>query len=458
MIRSLLSLPALLLLLSVNVQAQSFFGELDYKPLELSFRDEKRLPFIMKEERMNFETGEYEYLEDNIFYYNSKKDFEKVIKVSGADSLEKTIFSYDAKGRNTESFTYLWSAERNEWFAFDQLLTEYNADGSVKKSLNHFYDITGTLVKTEGSMVEKLYDSQSRLMEYINWIYVDTGWVKETSESYFYTGTSVYYDSLHNYTHYSPSGPMLSPLKKRVTSIKRNQQGKPLEYIIRREPESIQEQDTILVNYTYNDSGSVKDIYYWNDDQLLFRLANRTVKYTTPVNHIVSIFYQEYGDVLTPQYKVTLFLDSKKRLTGYNYLMYSEDAWMDYQHLETSFVRDKAGILQEVLIKSWQYGELTEQSRTSVVSYVESGAVAIRDASEKPALFVAPNPAGSFIKLNDIKGEKVVIYNSEGIQAIISEKTEDGIVDIESLTPGLYFIKVSGENGETARGARFIKR
>ncbi len=76
----------------------------------------------------------------------------------------------------------------------------------------------------------------------------------------------------------------------------------------------------------------------------------------------------------------------------------------------------------------------------------------------KNAITVYPNPANNYIKINyplTVKINRTAIYDVNGKEIISGESDKNTIIDVSSLSSGLYFIQIEIRN--TILIKRFVK-
>lgn len=100
---------------------------------------------------------------------------------------------------------------------------------------------------------------------------------------------------------------------------------------------------------------------------------------------------------------------------------------------------------------------LCTSSRSSVTVYV-LGNTSVSEHNEDSGLKIFPNPTGDFLTI-DVGGEllrAVSVYDAEGKQVLTKRVSVSGVLDVTSINPGSYLLRVEYADGR-CRWAKFVK-
>jgi hypothetical protein len=92
-----------------------------------------------------------------------------------------------------------------------------------------------------------------------------------------------------------------------------------------------------------------------------------------------------------------------------------------------------------------------DQVYTSSFSVIENIGTGIEQLNSLSTVFIYPNPASNYIQLSSIRGiESIEILNLSGAK-VLQERSSLKKIDIEGLTPGVYFVKLKTKNNEAIK-------
>lgn len=100
---------------------------------------------------------------------------------------------------------------------------------------------------------------------------------------------------------------------------------------------------------------------------------------------------------------------------------------------------------------------LCTSSRSSVTVYI-LGNTSVSEHNEDSGLKIFPNPTGDFLTI-DVGSEPlraVSVYDSEGKRVLTKRVSVSGVLDVTSIKPGSYLLRVEYADGR-CRWAKFVK-
>ena len=176
-------------------------------------------------------------------------------------------------------------------------------------------------------------------------------------------------------------------------------------------------------------------------------------------NKAILLEYHSSNDSLS-----MLWIESIGSLNGFDYKhRYFEIAGdLLFEYLDTSlsypkynyFAHAKCKFVNEVTTFNTDSILLSERS-FEACDYQQSISLAIKDEDATSFLKIFPNPASTYLNIEiGFSGTQYQIFDSYG-RRLLNGKLEENRIDVSSLVPGLYFLRV--ESDGKAYSARFVK-
>lgn len=210
-------------------------------------------------------------------------------------------------------------------------------------------------------------------------------------------------------------------------------------------------------------------VYEWDKNQKQYTQTEKALVKTNSKGLVIEaeLFVQDSTQWVS-QFKITFEYDSKKNQTR-NSELYKDSIGNWIKNTESIFAYDTTVDINDLAIPNQKYFESTflspiyskplkytslEYSEGQVYESTESNykykgfETAVEDINNLDVT-VYPNPVNDakFIKIDNTSISEVEIYNSIGKLVYKNLITQKGIIDMENIIPGVYFLYINNSHG-----------
>ncbi len=396
---------------------------------------------------------------DSIIGY-SKNPSNQQFNIPGS----KNMFIYDINGNINNVSFFTWDSQTNSWFKRND--QQYSNNGKTIIATDYTVNKSKTITTLSYNSTGKLILSQS-----LHWNYVMNQWIDTTRYTYDYNANNQI-SSIVKTIHVTTPNQFLYEFKYKYTYNSNN-------LLILFEHKTYNYNTQLWQNYdkkeyTYNSSGEkVSEIcseWYYTNWELL---CKDDYSYDSQGNLTLDFIYFWLINKWDPDQKLEYQYDNNNNMIevrrgGFN----TNGQFVYYERNRRMYdlsVSSNQLILPPSLIGQFN-NKLTERegdqrngntwNQTNKILYFYSNIsiTAIED-SDQLKIELYPNPAQSYINIKTSQKQKFYnstyeIINING-QKLLSGEDIYLPIDITSLNPGLYFIKITNDN-KTILNKRFV--
>lgn len=335
----------------------------------------------------------------------------------------KTEYSYDASGNVTEEIYLSWDSTSSQWIPLDKSSYTYNADNKATVVL---YEYLGS--DSEQYRTNYTYDANGNLILILDQEWNGSAWVNDYKFDLTYTN-----NRLSGGASYTWSG---------------------TDWIVTGDDDS-----KFTINYNANGTISSFNSDAWDgtnwvsSDNTIFSYdANNNLILQDGQTWNGTAWISEYKSEYAYDTNGNLITEKESYLENGSFVMgYEQTATFNTAELISSYIhpfKDKTGIdyltepngiVNKILTKSGSSSDRT------TYNYGES--TASNKDFNSLAFSVYPNPASSFVKVDDssFSLKSMEIYNLIGQKLRSTTKNQ---MNIEDLVDGIYLLKIASESGK----------
>jgi hypothetical protein len=342
---------------------------------------------------------------------------------------EKTEYSYDVSGNVTEAVGFFWDTTSSQWKTSYKYAYNYNTDNKATVELFQEFDAnTNSIIGQE--RLNYTYNSNGDLIQFLEQDWNGSVWENSLKLDFTYTNNRI-----SGGTEYAWSGTDWSSDEDLFnTTINYNANGTISSLV----SDAWDGTNWVSVfrtisSYDGNNNLILQDTQAWNGTDWISLIK---YEYTYDANgNIISEkeSYEDNGSFVT-DYEQTATFNTAELMSSYIH------PFKDKTGIE--YLQEPNGIVNKILTKS-----IDDFERTT---YNYGEATASNKDFNLIAFSVYPNPASSFVKVDDSKFSlnNMEIYNLLG-QKLLSTTTKNQL-NIENLVDGVYLLKIEAESGKFA--------
>jgi YD repeat-containing protein len=336
----------------------------------------------------------------------------------------KTEYSYDASDNVTEETYLSWDSTSSQWLSQDKSSYTYNADNKATVELYQWFGSGSEQYRSNYT-----YNTNSDLILILDEYWNGSDWVNSYKVDLTYTN-----NRLSGGTSYEWSG---------------------TNWVV--------SDDTTKVTINYNANGTISSFNSDAWDGINWVSSDRTIFSYDGNNNLILHDGQTWnGTAWISENKIEYSYDAKGNLiakkesyleSGSFVTDYEQTATFNTAELMSSYIhpfKDKTGIdyltepngiVNKILSRSGGTSNRT--------TYNYGEATASNKDFNSLAFSVYPNPASSFVKVDDssFSLKNMEIYNVVGQKLLSTTKNQ---LNIENLVDGVYLLKIETESGKFA--------
>lgn len=337
----------------------------------------------------------------------------------------KTEFEFDEEGRITSFITSRWNVETNEFINFSKIEYSYNLSGYTSELLQYNWD-TINLTFNRTSKVDYAYD------EYGN---------NTLTNSYRWDAVSLtyYIQSKNEYTYDENRNRILSISYRWESSIN-----------------SLIRQNKVEETYNENGNKTLTVRSYW-DLQTSTYILNSKYEYTYYEDgnskNLTLYNWDTETSTYIPNYTTETFYDSngERFLSIFSKWDSETESFVNSSKTEFSIILDNETNITRIMVhfdfdidlSAWVEGDTDYWYYTKID-------VSLIDEAKENTLLVFPNPANDWLSIHaindNIRLTKIELYDISGKRLIDTEIIENKPINIQNLSPSIYFYHLYSGN------------
>lgn len=345
----------------------------------------------------------------------------------------KTEYSYSVNGNVTEVNDLFWDS--SIWKTDNKTFYTYNADNKVTVELNQNFDSDTSLISDE-YRANFTYSSNGDLIEILEQDFNGSTWDNFYKTDFTYTNNRVSGGLSYEW---NGANWVFDEVSSKI-DINYNTNGTISSF-------TFEEWDganwaagiRLILTYNSEDKLSLTDSQYWDGTAWtsLYKVANT---YDTNGNLVAEKESYLVNGIFVDVTEETATFNTSELMSSFIH-PFKDKTGID-------FLTEPNGIVNKILTRS------SGDSNRTTYNYSEATA-SNKDFNSIPFI-VYPNPASSFLKVDDssFSLENMQIFNLVGQKLLSTTKNQ---LNIERLINGVYLLKVQNINGDIVT-KRFVKK